>query len=487
MKSRQEGKTQQIAAAQAGFSGRSARRINKHTALNTTKERSWKTRSDPFDAVWTSEILPLLETQPKLEARTILEELQQRHEGQYPDKVLRTLQRRVRQWRATSGPEKEIIFRQKHPAGWQGISDFTDMNELHITIRKEPLSHLLYHYRLPFSGWAYAQVVLGGESFTALSEGLQNAFFSSGGVPETHRTDSLSAAYKNCHDKAQEEFTKSYQALCEYYGIDPTRNNKGVSHENGSIESPHRHLKNKIDQALMLRNSRDFDTIDAYRAFIREILMRQNKRIEKAFAEERTALKPLPERKTSDYAEEHARVTSSSTIIVKYVTYSVPSRLIGIMLKIHVYDDRLECYVGGDHVLQLPRVRRDKKRLHYINYRHIAGMLVQKPQAFRNYIYREELFPTFAFCQAWEMLDKQLDARHSCREFVKILYQATLHVDGEKLVNNYLEDCIAAGKLPTSKDVQALFTRSPQPPALKEHCPELSDYDDFLKSHQGGQ
>lgn len=487
MQSKQEGKTQRVAAAQAGFSERSARHIDNNTAVNSKRARSWKTRPDPFDGVWEKEILPLLEAKPKLEARTLLEELQQRHEGQYPDNLLRTLQRRVRQWKATSGPEKEIIFRQNHPAGWQGISDFTNMDDLGVTIRTEPFPHLLYHYRLVFSTWAYAHIVLGGESFTALSEGMQNAFFASGGVPETHRTDSLSAAYKNCSDKSKEEFTESYKALCKHYGIDPTRNNKGVSHENGSIESPHGHLKNRIDQALMLRNSRDFDSIDLYRAFIREILVRQNKRAEKAFAEERTFLKSLPEKKTSDYTEDRARVTSSSTITVKQVTYSVPSRLIGMIVKVHLYDDRLECYVGGDHVIQLPRLRRNKNRLHHINYRHIAGMLVRKPQAFRNYIYRDDLFPTFAFRQAWELLDKNLDGRHSCREFVKILYQATLHVDGEEKVNSYLERCISTDSLPTSKDVQALFNdRKEQLPELTDRCPEPSDYDVLLNSHQGG-
>lgn len=487
MQSKQQGKTQIIAAAQAGFSERSAQRIDSSQFENHKQERSWRTRPDPFDAIWKLEVLPLLEATPKLQARTILEELQQRHDGQYPDKLLRTLQRRVKQWNATSGPEKEVIFRQNHPAGWQGISDFTNANDLGVTIREEPLDHLLYHYRLPFSGWAYAQVVLGGESYTALAEGLQNAFWASGGVPETHRTDSLSAAYRNCADKAKEEFTESYRELCEHYNTEPTRNNKGVSHENGSIESPHRHLKNRIEQALMLRSTSDFDSLDAYKAFIREILAKRNRRIDKIFAEERASLNSLPERKTCDYSEERVRVTSSSTISVKQVIYSVPPRLIGMILKVHLYDDRLECYVGGDHVVKLPRLRRNKKRLHHINYRHVVGVLIKKPQAFRNYIYRNELFPSFAFQQAWELLDDQLDKRLACREFVKILYETAVHQDGEKMVNSYLEECLSKGKIPTADDVNALFVNQRSLlPELRQLSPEPGDYDILLTSQQGG-
>jgi hypothetical protein len=445
-----------------------------------------RNRSDPFEKVWDSELVPLLESAPKLEARTLLEELQIRYADQYPDTLLRTLQRRVKHWKAISGPEKEVIFLQKNPPGWQGISDFTNADSLVVTISGEPLPHLLYHYRLPHSGWTFVQVILGGESYSALAEGLQNALWGSCGVPETHRTDSLSAAYKNCSDKKKEEFTESYLQLCEFYGMEPTRNNKGVSHENGAIESPHGHLKNRIEQALMLRNSRDFNSLDEYRAFICAIVERQNRRIERAFIEERTFLKPLPERRTYDYTEERVRVMRSSTIVIKKVTYSVPSRLIGMILKIHLYDDRLECYVGGDHVVTLQRHRKHK-RCHHIDYRHVIGTLLRKPQAFRNYIYKEELFPTFAFRQAWECLNKELDSRQACREFVKILNEAARE-GCENDVNSYLEECLAKGRLPKSDEVKVLFNNFPiKTPLLKESTAELKDYDVLLTTQQGGQ
>ena len=271
MHSKKSGKSQAVAAAQAGFSERSAYNVANRSFQTADRKRSWKTKSDPFEAVWQSELVPLLEASPKLEARTLLEEIQKRYPDQYPEKQLRTLQRRVRQWKAIEGPEKEVIFRQKNPPGWQSISDFTNANELGVTIRGELFHHLLYHFRLSFSGYEFAQIVQGGESYPALSEGLQNAFWNIGGVTETHRTDSLSAAYKNCSDKTKEEFTESYHQFCEHYGIEPTRNNKGVSHENGAIESPNGHLKNRLDQALMLRRSRDFESLNEYKAFLRDL------------------------------------------------------------------------------------------------------------------------------------------------------------------------------------------------------------------------
>lgn len=486
MQSKARGKSLATAAAQAGFSERSAYNLANRSFEVALRKRSWKTRQDPFEEVWQNKLVPLLEVSPNLEARTLLEELQREYPDQYPDKQLRTLQRRVRQWKATSGSEKEVIFRQKNPPGWQSISDFTNMDAIGVTVNGEPFQHLLYHFRLSYSGYEYAQVVQGGESYSALAEGLQHAFWTIGGTTETHRTDSLSAAYKNLSDKTKEEFTESYRQFCEHYGTEPTRNNKGVSHENGSIESSHRHLKNRLDQALMLRGSRDFKSLDEYKGFLCDLMQMRNKRIEKAFLEERTFLKPLPERKTCDYTEERARVTTSSTITVKSVIYSVPSRLIGTMLKIHIYDDRLECYLGGDQVITLKRLRSNKKKLHHIDYRHIIGTLVRKPQAFHNYIYREALFPTFAFRQTWENLVSHLDSRQASREYVKILNEAA-RPNGEIRVNAYLEECLLNQRIPKSEEVRKLFeTMSVDVPLIKECAIQLGDYDVLLNCRSGG-
>ena len=248
-----------IAGAKAGFSTATAYRFEKDPRLPSQKKtRRERRRADPLAEVWDSEVVPLLKDAPGLRPIAIFEELCRRH----PDLsagTRRTLERRIRSWQAVNGPDREVIFRQEHPPGRMGLSDFTEVADLGVTIAGQNLDCRLYHFRLPFSGFEHAHVVLGGESFVALAEGLQNALWALGGVPEQHRTDSLSAAFRNLDAEAKEDLTTRYEAFCAHYGMTPTRNNPGVSHENGSIESSHGHLKSKLDDALLLRASRDFD------------------------------------------------------------------------------------------------------------------------------------------------------------------------------------------------------------------------------------
>ena len=478
---RKKGKNQKIAAAQSGFCERTAHNIERRGFEVAKPLRHWSTRKDPFESVWELEIVPLLEKEPHLQGRTLLENLQRAHPDEYPSALLRTLQRRIRRWRAISGPEKEIIFRQDHPPGWQGMSDFTHGDALNITIKGVVFEHLIYHYRLVYSTWESAMVILGGESFSALSEGLQSALWASNGAPETHRTDSLSAAYKNFSDKEKESFTEDYLALCAHYQMEPTRNNKGVAHENGSIESSHGDLKNRINQALMLRGSRNFISIDEYRDFIREIVARHNRRIHKAYLEELGYLRVLPERKTIAFTEARVRVTSSSTIRVKDIVYSVPSRLISMIIKVHIYDDRLECFIDNEPVATLARKRRSSdSRVHQINYKHVVGALLRKPQAFRHYIYKEELFPTLAFRETWERLNSQLDSKTACKEYVKILKEAA-NDNQEAIVNSFLEKQLLQNILPKSIDVQSLFRSAKEAPRLTPLQNDLCSYDALVR------
>lgn len=254
--------TQAVAAAKAGISERSARRIEKDPCLPSQKKdkRHWRTRADPLELVW-----PRVEELLKIEGIipvTIFETVQDEFgEAALPDGARRTLERRIARWRALHGAEKEIFFPQHHEIGRQGLSDFTVCDELRVTIAGERFEHRLFHFRLARSGWEHAAVVLGGESFSALSEHLQDALWKLGGVPTEHRSDSLSAAYKNLDANAQSDFTRSYEGLCRHYGMCATRNNRGEAHENGSIESPNGHLKRRLDQALRRRGSRDFDAL----------------------------------------------------------------------------------------------------------------------------------------------------------------------------------------------------------------------------------
>ena len=268
--------SREVAAGRSGFSATTGARIDGDPRLPSQKQLSrGRRRPDPLALVWEAEIIPMLQAAPGLRPFAVFGEMLLRH-PELSAGIRRTLERRVRGWQALHGPEREVIFRQEHPPGRQGLSDFTDASDLGVTIAGELLAHRLYHFRLAFSGWQHVEVLLGGESFTALAVGLQNALWSLGGVPAEHRSDSLSAAFRNIEDETASDQTRRYEALCAHYGMQPTRNNRAIAHENGSIEAPHAHLKAALEQALLLRSTRDFDELASYRRFVDEIIGRAN-------------------------------------------------------------------------------------------------------------------------------------------------------------------------------------------------------------------
>jgi hypothetical protein len=473
--------TQEAAAAKVGISTRTARRIERGAVLPSQKpRRTWRTRPDPLVEVWESEIVPLLAAHPGMLATTVLQHLQDLHPGRFGAGVLRTLQRRIRHWRAVSGPGKEIVFPQAHAPGRMGLSDFTDASGLGVTIAGAPLAHRLYHFTLAFSGWEHAEVIEGGESFVALAHGLQNALWQAGGVPAEHRTDSLSAAFKNLQE--EDDFTSRYGELCRHYGMTPTRNNRGVAHENGSVEVAHRHLKTALDQALMLRGHRDFATLEAYRGFVREVVARRNARVTRPFAAERAVLRPLPERRTADFVETEARVTRASTFTVRGILYSAPSRLIGHRLKIRLHHDRLDCYLGASLVLSVPRGQAapGKSRGRVIDYRHLSEGLKRKPQAFKGLAFRDALFPGEVYRRTWEALEARLPARQACRTMVGLLELAARQACEAEL-GEALEALLAQDELPELAALAARFEpRLQAPPSLDVPLPAITLYDALI-------
>ena len=472
MDSRKDGYSQAAAAARAGLSERTGRRIEADPVLPSQQDRTrrYRTRQDPFVEVWREELVPML---------------QRRHPGCYPDRLLRSLQRRVAYWRATEGPERELIFRQEHPPGRQALSDFTNGGGLAVTIAGAPFPHLLYHFWLAFSGWQYVKAICGGESFTALTESLQEALWQLGGVPREHRTDRLSAAYRNLSN--QEDEATRYAEFCRHYGMEPTRNNAGVSHENGSVEAAHGHLKTGLGEALELRGSRDFPDLAAYQAFLQEFIARKNAPRRAVLAVELAALLPLPRHRTTDFSTATVTVTRSATISVRTVLYTVPSRLIGCRLKVHIYDDRLVCYLGTTPVLTVGRrhFKRHGPRVRVVDYRHLIGGLVKKPQAFRHSVFREELFPRPVFRLAWEALDARLEPRKACRVYVGLLYLAAMH-GCEAALADHLAAVLDAGGTPDLDTARAAVA-PPAPasvPAVSVPAPDLSGYDRLL-THLG--
>ena len=483
MKARERGATQVDAAALANISRRSGQRIESGDYQpNRGRVRDWRTKPDPLADVWESELEPMLRREPRLKPMTLFEYLQDQYPGRYAQ-VLRTVQRRVSTWKAIHGPAPEVMFELRHEPGMIGLSDFTELKGVVVTVNGKPFEHLIYHYRLAYSGWQYAQVIQGGESFIALSEGLQNALAASGGAPKQHRTDSLSAAYRNARGQRRKQLTDYYEELCDHYRLEPTRNNKGIAHENGGIESPHGHLKNRITQALYLRGHNNFESVAAYQQFIEASVSKLNERHQEKFAEEQQKLQPLPKYRSCDYEILTARVSRYSTIDVRCILYTVPSRLIGRQLELRLYHDRIVGYIGNQQVVELPRIRassKGKRRGRCINYRHVIEGLRRKPRAFIYCTWRDDLLPNDHYRRLWQQIKERFELDSAAVLIVEALYIAATQ-DKALAVANYLDEQIKDGRLTLvglRQHFQLLTGTQVPTVSVKQH--DLSSYDQLL-------
>ncbi len=413
------GKSASIAAMKTGMCTNTAKKYLESSTPPSQMQKShtWRTRNDSFEEVW-DELEGKLQLFPKLEAKTLFEYLQGQYPGKFQDGQLRTLQRRVKTWRATEGPSKEVYFCQDHYPGDLGCSDFTHMDKLGITIQGLQFDHLLYHFVLTYSNWE-AGTVCFSESFESLSFGLQNAFWKLGGVTGRHRTDNLSAAFNNLTEKR--DLTVRYKALLNHYGVRGEHTQPSSPNENGDVEQRNYRFKNAVDQALMLRGNRDFNSRREYELFLSKMFIQLNAGRQVRLAEELKVLKPLPVRRTEDYKPFEVKVSPNSTIRIQKGTYSVHSRLIGERVKVRLYMDYLEVWYAQKCIEKIPRLRGEGK--FRINYRHIIDSLVRKPGAFTNYRYRDELFPTSQFRIAYDILKEQFPVRAD-KEYLKILYLA---------------------------------------------------------------
>jgi hypothetical protein len=406
----------ETAAAKAGMDAKTARKYRRlgRVPSELKPEKRWRTREDPFEEVW-GEVRSLLEVNPGLEAKTIFEYLQRRDTGRFGEGQLRTLQRRVKVWRATEGPAKEVFFAQRHEPGRLSASDFTHLSELGITIQGQSFPHLLYHLVLTYSNWESATVCF-SESFESLCEGFQNAVWELGKVPQRHRTDRLSTAVNNMSTPA--EFTERYAGLLRYYGVEGEKIQAGHGNENGDVEQRHHRLKRALAQELMLRGSKDFVSVADYQGFVGGLLARLNAGRKARLAEEIAVMKELPERRLDSCKRERVKVDSGSLIYADRNVYSVPSRLIGEQVEVRLYMERVEIWYGQKKVEEMPRLR--GRRRHRVDYRHIIDWLVRKPGALENYRYRDELFPTSRFRMAFDELKDRLGPRGS-KEYLAIL------------------------------------------------------------------
>jgi hypothetical protein len=455
---------QEIAAVKAGMDAKTARKYRRLGQVPSELPAAprWRTRPDRFAEVWT-EIRELLEINAGLEAKTVFEYLQRRTPGQFADGQLRTLQRRVKSWRATEGPAKEVFFAQQHPPGRLGASDFTHMEELDVTIQGQSFAHLIYHFVLTYSNWE-AGTVCYSESFESLCEGLQNAVWELGKVPHRHRSDRLSTAVNNTSDPAA--FTERYQGLMRYYGLEGEKTQAGHGNENGDVEQRHHRFKRAVAQELLLRGSRDFGSVEEYQRFLQGLFERLNAGRKQRLAEEMAVMKELPERRMESCKRERVKVDSGSLIYVDRNVYSVPSRLIGEQVEARLYMDQVEVWYGQKKVEQMPRLC--GRRKHQVDYRRIIDWLVRKPGAFEHYRYRDELFPTSRFRITFDLLQEKLGRPKGSKEYLKILELAAKHSEikvdealravleggAEEISAKGIEAMLGLGRRATVRDVQ---------------------------------
>lgn len=475
-----QGKTLEVASSRSGMDEKTGRKYrdlsNLPSDIRAKRSRDWRTRDDPFDDVWDS-VLSFLENNEGLEAKTLFEHLQRENPGSFSDGQLRTFQRRVKTWRAIAGPCREVYFPQKHQPGRLSESDFTCMSKLQVSIVGQPFDHLVYHFVLTYSNWE-AGTVCFSESFESLSEGLQKCLWKLGGVPQFHQTDQLSAAVNKPENP--EEFTRRYQSLLDHYQLCGRKTNPASPNENGDIEQRNYRFKKAVDQALILRGSRDFRSREEYETFLQKLFEQLNQGRRLRFQEEQVLLRPLPSGKLDACTRLEVRVGPSSTIRVKHKVYSVNSRLIKEMVNVRLYSEYLEVWYGQTLVEHIPRISGGSK--HHIQYRHIIDWLVRKPGAFENYRYQSDLFPTSRFRLAYDSLCARHSFTRAGKEYLAILQLAAM--ENEAAVDDALRHLIDKEELITAGRVTAILRSGQQPEAVTDvfiRTVALAGYDQLLQ------
>jgi hypothetical protein len=470
------------AAMMAGMDRKTARKYLKSGKLPSELkmekgERDYRTREDPFALDWET-VQEKLEIAPALEGKALFDWLMEQYPGRYTPGQLRTFQRRIKQWRATEGPDKEVFFGQEHRPGEAMQMDFTHCDVLKVTICGERFEHLLCHCVLPYSNWEWATVCR-SESLLAVRRGVQTSLFQLGKVPEFLQSDSLSAATHDLGDGAR-AFNEEYNAFVKHFGMTPRKTGVGKANQNGDVESSHNVLKRRLEQHLILRGSRDFESVDAYERWMQEVLSKNNALRTEKVKEELLAMRPLMVDRLREHKEETVRVSRESTIRVMHNTYSVPSRLRGEHVKVHIYEDRVEVYYGGVQQLAVERLL---GRFNYrIDYRHIIWSLVRKPGAFPRYRYREELFPGLVFRRTYDALCEHLGHGYKADlEYLRILHRAASVSEAD--VETALELLLAEGEVPLADTVKALVQpREAEVPEMAPYEADLGEYDVLLET-----
>ena len=453
-----------LASMKAGMDRKTGRKYVAAGRLPSelVKARTWRTRPDPFGAAWAEVEVRLRET-PALEAKTLFEMLRTEDPARFADGQLRTLQRRVRRWRAAHGPDQEIMLAQRHRPGEAAQTDFTRTAELAVTISGQVFAHLLCVLVLPYSNWQWATVCL-SESMAGLRKGVQRALFQLGRVPQYHQTDNSTAATHRIPDGqvaridgVKRPFNAEYVSLMEHFGMTPRTTAVGAKEQNGDVEASNGAVKRRLEQQLLLRGSRDFDSVEAWQAFVDVTVRKGNAGRGPRVGEDLAAMRELAVDRLPEYIEEQVRVSDWSTVRIKHCAYSVPSRLMTAWVKVRIFEDRIEIYYADELQLACERLR--GRNLHRIDYRHVIRSLVRKPGAFARYVFREEMFPSLVFRQAYDAIQTPHHGTKGDLEYLRILHLAASTMETD--VAAALALLAAAGTAITADAVKALVAATP--------------------------
>ena len=474
------------AAMKAGMDRKTARKYVAAGVLPSalTTARDWRTRPDPFEARW-PEVEARLRDAPELEAKTLLELLQEKYPGEHDDGQLRTLQRHVKRWRAEHGPDQQVVFGQEHRAGEAAQTDFTWASELGVTIAGQVFLHMLCVMVLPYSNWQWATVCL-SESMAALRKGVQRALFQLGRLPHYHQTDNSTAATHRIPDEKREDggdgkrpFNADYLALMRHFGMTPRTIKVGAKEQNGDVEASNGAIKRRLEQALLVRGHRDFVSSDEWQAFVDQVLRKANSKRGQRVVEDLAAMRELNVGKLAEFTVEDVRVSEWSTIRIKHCAYSVPSRLMGEWVRVRVFEDKLEVVYADKVQLACERLR--GRNLHRIDYRHMIWSMVRKPGAFARYVYREEMFPSVGFRRAYDQIQARSAGIAGDVEYLRILHLAASTMEADVAAALALLE--AEGTPITIAAVKALVVVAPTPidvPVLASQPIDLGAYDALI-------
>lgn len=443
-----------LAADRSGMDRKTARKYVQAAKLPSelVQPRWWRTRKDPIaEQDWAFVEAQLVDS-PALEAKTLFEMLQERRAEAYGEGLLRTLQRRVKHWRATRGPDKEVFFSQEHRPGEAAQTDFTHATELGVTILGVALVHMLCNFVLPYSNWQSVTVCM-SESLLSLRRGVQAALFRLGHHPQWHQTDNSTAATHTIGD-SKRKFNEEYESMIKHFGMKPRTTEVGAKEQNGDVEAANGALKRRIAQRLLVRGSSDFESIEVYEHWLAaDPVERANAARRDRLAHELAVMPAVRATRLPEFRERDVTVTSWSTIRVEHNAYSVPSRLIGEQVRVRVFERVIEVYYAQKKQLIIERMV--GRNGHRINYRHIIWSLVQKPGAFARYRYREDLFPTLAFRRAYDAIVGDSATTAKDLAYLRILHfaAATSEVDVEAALTMLLD----ARRTPDTESVKELL------------------------------